>query len=456
MRSTFTVRVMLQFALLCTMATALVLYIGSSLLERQMRGGLELLHDHEFQELRAMMAPLTTATAAQLHDKLSLDTTRDAAIFFVQVYNDQGAILFRSVNLGDIALPVGPGTKGHFPETVPGLGLLLLSTYDLGALHLQLASPLEAWLQVAREYRHTALLLVLGTGLASLVLGYAFSRVILRPIRAISSTASLIDADTLKERIPVSPMRDELADLARLLNRMFDRLEATFSQVRSFSADASHELKTPLSLIKLNADKLETHLADNPDGLVALDDLREEVEHMNSVIDSLLFLARAQGGAMKLPLKQQRMDLMLNNFAEDASLLAEDRGVRFVVVENQAGDFLAEPILFRQLLFNLLNNALHVSRPGDTITLFSHREEGTWRMAIEDEGPGLPPDKLERIFERFVRLENGMSEKVTHGTGLGLAICRSIAELHGGSIHAENRSDRKGLRLVVRLPALFV
>jgi signal transduction histidine kinase len=122
------------------------------------------------------------------------------------------------------------------------------------------------------------------------------------------------------------------------------------------------------------------------------------------------------------------------------------------VTRNEPGPARAEPALLRQLLLNLVSNAVSVSQPGDMVTLESGFADGVWRLVVADEGPGLPDDQLERIFGRFTRYAaTGGADRPGHG--LGLAISRSIAGLHAGTVRAENRRDRRGLRLVVELPA---
>lgn len=140
---------------------------------------------------------------------------------------------------------------------------------------------------------------------------------------------------------------------------------------------------------------------------------------------------------------------------EDAQALAEDRGAQFVLAANPPGEIRADPDLLRQMLLNLVTNAVSVSPPQGRVSFESiRRADQRWRFVVLDEGPGLPAQQLERIFERFTRFEHAGRGDVPRraGHGLGLAICRSIVALHGGEIRAENRPDRSGLRVIVELP----
>jgi signal transduction histidine kinase len=297
-------------------------------------------------------------------------------------------------------------------------------------------------------------LLLLGlVALASVGLGWYFARLTLRPVRAIRETASRIGPETLGERIPLPEGRDELTALAGLLNRMFDRLEASFAQVQRFTADASHELKTPLALLRLNAEKLREKTGADREAAELLDEMLEDLDAVRRMIDSLLFLAKAESGSFAPARAEIAADEFVHSFAEDALAMAEDRGAVFVVERSDAGEVRCVPSLLLQVLLNLVDNALRVTAPGGRITLRSAVSTEAWSLTVSDEGPGVPEAQLERIFERFVRFDRGDDGAGRpRGHGLGLAICRSIAALHGGRISARNRPDRGGLEVTVELP----
>jgi len=278
------------------------------------------------------------------------------------------------------------------------------------------------------------------------------SRLVLAPVRAIRDTANRIRSDNLSERIPVGDVRDEIADLGRMLNQTFDRLEASFEQIRRFTSDASHELKTPLSLIRLHAEKMIADDALAPQHREALQDLLEEADGLNHVIEDLLFLSRADAHAIALELKPQDPLPFLEAFAQDAEALAEHQGMRFQLEHAGHGAASFEPKWMRQVLLNLLINAIRVSPPGGLIRLASTLDEGTWRLSVEDEGPGLTEEQRDRMFERFVRFGGAGVEKLP-GTGLGLAICRSIVGLHGGRIEACPARQGSGLDVEIHIPA---
>jgi signal transduction histidine kinase len=449
MSRSLTLRITLRFAALVTATTIIVLAAGGWLLDAQMQRGLVIIQQTEVSELLDKLSG-ATADPESVRERILRDSQGDAGLFLIQVHDHLGRVLFRSENLGSAYLPDLPQADTGRKLTLPGVGDLYMTETRSADWHIQVASPLSAQRRLLRDYARVSAALVAGVALLSLGLGYGFSRVILEPLREIARTARQIGADNLKSRIPVTKVRDELTDLAGLLNAMFDRLEASFQQVRRFAGDASHELKTPLAIMRLNADKVRTRLAADPQALAALDDWLEEQARLSRVIDRLLFLAKAEGGA--LPLNSRPLDpcMLLRDIAEDAAVLAEDKNVRFELGPCPLGELRGDAELLRQLFLNLVSNALQVSPPGSQVRLSAELGAGGWTLAVEDEGPGLPEPELLRIFERFARHGHGTSS--AHGHGLGLAICQSIAALHGGTIRAENRTDRSGLRVTVTLP----
>jgi signal transduction histidine kinase len=280
----------------------------------------------------------------------------------------------------------------------------------------------------------------------------------LDPIQRIQRTAERISADNLKERIPTSSANDEITALARLLNRMFDRLEVSFNRLWRFAGDASHELKTPLSVMRLQSEKLllDGDLPANQQE--AIQQQLEGINRLSSVIEKLLFLAKSDVGGIRPNLKSQNTAEFIQHFREDAQILCEDQSISFEVTRNESLPSMFDATLLRQVLFNLLSNALQVTPAGGCITVASWRDHdnGCWKVKMEDTGPGLPAADLRRIFEPFVRVSSA-GDDVSHddkGTGLGLAICRSVIEIHQGNIRAENREPGPGLRVCFELPVV--
>lgn len=449
--TSFTFRITWRFAALVTVTTAVVLVVGGLLLDREVERGLELLHDIEARELAALLGQDRAIAPAEIARRIKHDADSDSALFVIQVADLSGNVLFRSDNLGDIILPAGADPDARWTANLPVLGSARLSSYTVGPWRLHVGSLLEPSNRLLRGYVRVAAPLFLCVAAGSIALGYAFSRATVRPLGAIAATANRIRADNLAERIPVPRGGDELASVVELLNGAFDRLQDSFEQVRRFSADASHELKTPLALVRLHLEKLRGRFQHDAEAMAGLGEALDELGRMHHVVDRLLFLAKAESGAVPLALQTIDARRFLEDFAGDARVLAEDVGVVFLIGRNEPGQLRVDPHLLRQLLLNLVANAVAVSPAGARVALDSWPGEKIWQLAISDEGPGVPAPELNRIFQRFVRLDQKPARSAT-GHGLGLAICRSIVALHHGEITAENRHDRSGLRVLLRLP----
>ncbi len=443
-------RITTWYALTATATLAVLFIAGYFMLQNHLLTQLDLLNAAQFNQLKARLGPAYLELTPKEIDERIRDTTESAsALFYIDMHHTMANRFFKSNNLRGHVIPDIPGMRS-FTVDVPDLGTVRASEFLLPPYDVTIAMPMTPVYDVMDGYlKVCAALLALMLGV-SIAIGFGLSRMVLGPVRAISQTANRIRSDNLRERIPVGEVRDEISQLARLLNQMFDRLEQSFEQIRRFTADASHELKTPLSLVRLHAERLlganEMEAAHRESVHVQL----EEIARINQIIDELLFLSRADAQAMPIDLKQQGPAAFLHSLAQDAAALAEHHGRRFSYTHEGDGTAAFEEKRMRQVLLNLVANALNASPPGGRITLHSRLADGLWRLAVEDEGPGLNEEQRRMVFERFVRFPKTGSEK---GSGLGLAICRSIVQLHKGRIFATERDGAPGLKMVIEIPA---
>jgi two-component system heavy metal sensor histidine kinase CusS len=444
-------RLTLWYALAATATLAGLFVAGYQLLESRLIHGLDLLNVSEFEQIKAHLGPdYKTLTAQVIDDRIRETTEYGSVLFYININNPKTQMVFYSTNLNGQEIPDVPGAR-VYNTSVPGIGALRVQEFLLPPFDVTIGTPMGQVRDVMRGYVEVCLALLAGMLIASVAIGFGLSRLMLRPVRLIRETANRIRSDNLSERIPVSHTRDEISDLALLLNQTFDRLEAAFDQTRRFAAEASHELKTPLALVRLHAEKL---LVDGGLSSVheeAVQVQLEELARLDQIIDAMLFLSRAEANAIAIDFKLQDPRLFLDGFAPDAVALAEHHGLRFTITHRGKGKAAFEEKWLRQVVLNLLSNAIHVSPPGGRITLRSILAHGVWRVSVEDEGPGLPADQLERIFERFVRFHRPNTDD--KGSGLGLAICRSIITLHHGRIFAEAGTGGHGLRVIFEIPA---
>jgi two-component system heavy metal sensor histidine kinase CusS len=445
-------RIAVWYATAATATLACLFIAGYLLLEKQLVHGLDLLLESEFREIESRLGPDYRSLSPQSIETRIRDITDYAStLFYIDMHIPGQGVIFRSTNLNGHDIPDIPRERTYTVE-VASIGEVRAEEFHKMPFEVTVATPLRPVRDVMDSYIKVCVLLLAAMVIASFGIGLGLARFVLWPVRLIRDTAKRIGSDNLGERIPVPDVHDEIADLARLLNEMFDRLESSFTQVRRFTADASHELKIPLSLISLHAEKMLVDGGLPAAHKEAVQVQLEEIARLNQIIDELLFLSRADAHALKLDLKAQNPGALVQAFAQDASVLAEHHGRRFACQHQGEGDVALDPKWMRQVLLNVFTNAVHVSPADGLISVQSELSSGRWRLSVEDQGPGLTAEQRERMFERFVRLVTPGKEY--QGSGLGLAICRSIVNLHGGRISAAPGSGGRGLRVVTEIPAL--
>ncbi len=448
------VRLAAWYALAATVSLACLFLVGYKLLESYLVHGLDLLNTAEFQQIRARLGPdYATLDSAVIDARIRETTEYASVLFYIDIDSHRSdGILFYSNNLQRRPIPDVEGEQ-FYDTKMPGIGELRVAAFPLPPFDVTVATPLRQVREVMAGYVEVCSALLAAMLLVSVVIGFVLSRLALRPVRLIRETAKRIGSDNLGERVPVGEVRDEISELARLLNQMFDRLEHSFNQVRRFAAEASHELKTPLTLARLQAEKLLVSAELAPHQEEALQVQLEELARLNRIIEELLFLSRAEAQAITLAIERRDAGEFLNSLALDARVLAEHHGRRFELSHEGEGTVAFDAHRIRQVLLNLLSNALDASSDPSArdVTLRSRLRDGRWQVSVEDHGKGVPPDQLDRIFERFVRLDAAAVSG--GGSGLGLAISKSIIELHRGWIRAEAGPQGRGLRVVFEIPA---
>jgi len=443
----------LAYMLVVTLTVVAVLGIGRWLLEVKLTGGIDFLNHAEFQEIQnRIVSNQTLVPRAELLERISEHSVIDAPLYYFQVCDPEEGIIFRSENLKNAVLPERPGDNLAWSCAVPPFGSMRGGSFQAGNLNIEIATSTNNINDFFSDYFQVSLLLIGFVVIFGLIWGFWMSRMALSPIRSIQQTAQRISANNLGERIKVDDVEGEIGDLKRLLNQMFDRLESSFERLWRFAGDASHELKTPLILIRLQSERLLLHGSLSPTDKEAIQQQLENINRLNAVIEKLLFLAKSEVGAITLNLQMQPTRPFIASFGEDAQALCEDHQVIFHCTENTELRAAFNATLIRQVLLNLLTNALNAVRSGGEIALSSRLHSGQWQIIVEDTGPGIPDDRLKEVFEPFVRIDQGSTQDREAGSGLGLAICRRIVNLHSGTIRLENRVDLRGLRVVVEIP----
>ncbi len=306
------------------------------------------------------------------------------------------------------------------------------------------------------EYQQSVQLMATLLGLTVLVLivasatsGYWLAGRALRPVRIITVTARDLSEHSLDRRLRLDLPPDEIGILADTFNRMLDRLEASFSTMQRFTADAAHELRGPLTALRSEVEVALRRPRDPNDYKVALATVLAEIERLSRVTDQLLLLARADAGA--LDPRWTRLDVsdLLEETAERWRPLATRSGIRIDVDVVPDGVVIADYDLLRRLLNNLVENGLRHARSGGTITISGEVDTTRWRVAVADTGPGVDPLIRPTLFHRFIRSDAARGRD-TGGAGLGLSLAAAIAATHDGTIRLDD-GWTDGARFVAEL-----
>jgi len=289
---------------------------------------------------------------------------------------------------------------------------------------------------------------------ASLWLAFSLTSRNLRPVEDIvDEIEAITDGRSLHRRVVGVEALDELARLTSTLNQMLGRLEGSFTSLRRFTADASHELKTPLTVLRSGIERSITHPDVPRDVLETLEETLFEVNRMTELVDSLLTLARADEGRAPIHLEDVALREILTELAETANILGEQSSVHVEVhVPEKPMRMTIDGSRVRQMLMNLLTNAIKYTPPEGTVEVDSKFGSKDVEITVRDTGMGIAPGDLPHIFDRFWRADAARSRTGSRpGAGLGLAISKWIATAHGGTIHVRSRPGR-GTTFTVRLP----
>jgi signal transduction histidine kinase len=268
------------------------------------------------------------------------------------------------------------------------------------------------------------------------------------PLRQMVAAARAMAQGDYSRRVTATS-RDEVGELARAFNSMAGELEQAERMRRDLVANASHDLRTPIGALRAQLENLVDGV--EPAERRVLEDLLRQVERLSELVEQLLDLSKLESGAVLLERASVGAGDLLEKVAADWRSRASERSVTLAVEADGADPALdADEQRLRQVLENLVANAIRHSPDGSTVALRATTRNGKARFEVEDEGPGIPPGEAERVFERFYRSDRARSTD-DGGSGLGLAIARWIVELHGGSISVDP-STRRGCRIVVELP----
>lgn len=384
-----------------------------------------------------------------------------SATYRIQVANSDGIVVWRSDNLGADTLPtiqrfVSQGVsitdRRHFTfYTINGIRYRL---FLLGTEHANVSVGYPV-AEIDATLRRLFALLIWSLPLAffvSVVAGWFLAKRSLDPIDEITRSARRITANNLQQRLPVPPTNDEIARLTGTLNDMIARLETSFDRIRQFTADASHELKTPLAILLGEIEVALRRPASIEEYRSTLVSCLEEVERLTKVVQGLLDLSRADSGQIPLELETLSLSALVADIVEDIAMLADAKHISILpaIAKNVLVD--GDEVRLHQAILNVIENAIKYTPQRGRIEVSLIETGDNAVLTVMDSGPGISADQLPLIFDRFYRVDKARSQDIA-GTGLGLSITQWIVHAHNGIISASS-GERGGTTFVISLPLL--
>jgi heavy metal sensor kinase len=283
----------------------------------------------------------------------------------------------------------------------------------------------------------------------TVVIGYFMAKKALKPVDKIRKTAVKITSRSLGERIDIGPRKDELTRLAETFNEMISRLQNAFQRVNQFSSDVSHELKTPLTILKGETEVTLRKEREKDDYRRLLESHLEEIDRMTRIIEDLLLLSKADAREVQLNMEEIDLKDLVVDVCMDMKFFADKKGVDLTVSEAEDVRLKGDELKLRRMLLNVIENGIKYTPRGGRVAVTSFLNNGYAQIDVKDNGIGIAQDDLKYVFDRFYRGDK--SRRRESGSGLGLSISKWIAEAHKGVIEVES-APATGSLFSIRLP----
>jgi two-component system heavy metal sensor histidine kinase CusS len=391
-------------------------------------------------------------------------TGRQYVQVYVRILDESGNLLLETTDMGKVVpdhvfeSPLSESAGRPHGRNVKGLGdeplRVMSATASVGqsgdrqyVLHVALDLANEE--ELLAGYRHKLWTVLAVALIVCSAGGYQIGRLGMRPIMAITAVAERIGSSTLHERLATT-LPTEVASLAFTFNRMLDRLQDSFERLSQFSADIAHELRTPVNNLRGELEVTLGQQRSADDYREVLSSCLEESENLARMIDGLLFIARAEHPETEIAKEPLNIAAELTTAHEFFEAAAQEKGIALTTSAPHDLEVQLNRTLFQRAVSNLVANALAYTDTGGAVTITARDDKRGVRVEVADTGIGIPPDKMPRIFDRFVRVDWSRSSH-SGGVGLGLSIVRSIAVLHGGNVEIES-IEGKGTRVVLTFP----
>jgi len=398
------------------------------------------------------LSPHSQSVFSDIEQKLAKKVGRQPAAKFIQIMDRSGNIGGKSLNLKNKRLPVSyealknaaNGVVTYETKEVFGEPLRII-TYPVKMKGTGVRSIIQvatSLTEVRDTLRRLILILVsiipLSLFIASLG-GIFLANKVLKPINEINQITREITSKNLGLRVPHPQTHDELGELVETINGMIERLEKSFKQIQQFTADASHELKTPLTILKGEAELALRKERDPEEYRHYLRSSLEEVNRLSRLVQDLLVLSKADMGRLTLQKEPLNLIELTHSCCEQCKFLGEGKNTRveFEPSSDEEVWVMGDPHRLKQMFYNLIENAIKYSNDGGKVEIVTGSNGKFASIAIRDEGLGISEEDLPYIFDRFYRVDKSRSREAG-GTGLGLSICKWIAEAHQGKITVES------------------
>ena len=380
---------------------------------------------------------------------------------FIRITSDQGTILYLSPHTSDgllepLLVPNAPrlaqreyASEVFLPNGRRVLVQVLPVFTSEGTFIVEtgsLSGPIDAVL--------SGLMMTFAIGMPVLVAiaiggGYFLTRRAMRKVDTITVQAEHISSNNLSDRLPVFQTGDELERLTVALNRMMTRLDDAFQHINRFSADVSHELRTPLTILRGELEAAVQHERLTPELLDLVGSALEETERLRTIVDQLLVVSRLDAGDVHMDKVPLDLGQLATSTADQMLLLAEEKSITVQCDVQPGVGVEGDPSRLKQVVVNLLDNAIRYTGEGGAISVSTARKNGWATLMVADNGAGIPPEALPHVFERFYRADKARS-RYSGGSGLGLAIVKAICNAHRGEVEIAS-TEGVGTTVTVRL-----
>ncbi len=371
---------------------------------------------------------------------------------FIQIKDTSGNEIYRSLSLGSLDLPIDTISKSNdvFLTTIENFNShkIRLAVLRSEYIVVGIAYPLDEINHAMTNLFKFFILLIPFALVVSVLGGIFLAGRSLKPVDDIVKIANEISSGNLHRRIPEPKTQDEISKLVKTLNEMIDQIDKSFERMRQFSADVSHELKTPLTIIRGEIELALTGKKSVSALRETLADILEEVVRLSNMIDDLLMLFKSETGQIKLDIKKVNIAKLLMELFEDIKILAERNEVNLKVGRVEEAYVDGDEMKLKQLFLNLIDNAIKYNKKNGEVEINVENQGEFVCVSVSDTGIGIPKEELNLIFERFYRVDKA---RTSGGVGLGLSIAKWIAQMHNGRIEVESELGQ-GSKFRVILP----